>query len=228
MTKRRLTVVTLACAGVAAGGFALSPHFGSQTGTLATDQGSAVVFALAPPQISPAPTPAVDSAPALPETPPLPERVPRVPPIDLASTAKDDAKPATLGEAAAIQVAARPSPVRAGPSETAPMLYGFPAGRQLRVINCDGDFAQVKDVESGAQGWIKESALATSMLTASISPQAAPKSKPAKSTWQASAEIDTPDPVEPIPQTRERGGVLGGGRGGGGLAGLVQRAFGGR
>lgn len=191
-----LKIATLACAGLTAGGLmagglAMSGQFGGEAEQVART--GSVTVAVAPPHVMPGTTPAVDLAPPLPNTPPLPQRAPRVAPVDMAG------KPATLAAAAEIIVPAKATAVRAGPSEAAPMLYGFPAGRELREIGRDGDFIQVADVESGAQGWIEKTALASSMLTASIGSSA----KPAKRVKQAAAEIDTPDPVTAIPQKKK-------------------------
>ncbi len=201
---KTLKIATMAC--VAAGALASAAllvsdgQFGGNAGP--------VTVAVAPPHVVPGTAPAVDLVPSLPHTPPLPQRSPSIAPIEMAdANAKKDSSPQTLAEAAAIQVSAKAAAVRAGPSHDAPMLYGFPAGRELREIGRDGDFVHVSDVESGAQGWIERSALASSMVTASV----APKSEPAKPVRQAAAEIDTPEPVTAIPQKEKYHPMLLGG-----------------
>ena len=48
----------------------------------------------------------------------------------------------------------------ASPSSSAPVLYGFPAGRPYRVIGRSAGFAHIQDLKSSASGWIDEAALA--------------------------------------------------------------------
>lgn len=210
---KNLKIVTVACAGVVAGGLVMMGQVAGDAQSGARHE-TAVALAVAPPQHMPGADPAVDLAPSLPHTPPLPQRAPDIPTIDMAG--------------ATDAVASRPTSVRSGPSETAPMMYGFPAGRAVRVIGSDGAFAHIQDVESGADGWIEKDALASSMLTASIAPRAA-------RVRQAKAEIDTPNPVTGIPKTEYRPMLLGGGSdsassakrsGGANFAGFVRRGFG--
>ena len=63
-----------------------------------------------------------------------------------------------------ILVTKRPVEVLAGPSSSASVLYGFPAGRPLRLIGRDAGFAQIQDLKSSATGWIDETALAQRRL----------------------------------------------------------------
>lgn len=58
-----------------------------------------------------------------------------------------------------ILVAKQPIKLLAGPSSSASVLYGFPAGRRFRLIGQEPGFAQLQDVKSGATGWIDETAL---------------------------------------------------------------------
>lgn len=231
----KVVAVTGACAG--AGMLTLSQvDLGGEANTTVAKRDPSVRLAVAPPREIPATTPAVNVAPSFPKTPPLPQRVPRVPNFDMAVKVRD-AKPGSLGEAAKTRLAATPSVVRAGPSKTASMLYGFPAGRPVRVIAHEGDFVAVQDVRSGAGGWIDAAALEPNMLadsntakskTAKSEPE--PEPKPATRVRRADAEIKAPKPVEPIPQERERGlldGQRPGGREGADFAGFVERGFGG-
>ena len=59
-----------------------------------------------------------------------------------------------------IFVTKRPVEVLAGPSSSASVLYGFPAGRPFRLIGRDAGFAKIQDLKSSATGWIDETALA--------------------------------------------------------------------
>ena len=58
-----------------------------------------------------------------------------------------------------VRVADSAAEVRAGPSAEAAMLFGFPYGRQLRVLSREAGFAEVVDLGSKQTGWIAESAL---------------------------------------------------------------------
>ena len=104
-----------------------------------------------------------------------------------------------------ILVSKRAVEVRAGPSPSASILYGFPPGRPLRVIGREGDFVQIQDLKSSATGWIDETALV-----------AAP-----------SAPVASETPVEPkaapLNQASERRGIFGGQ---GGLSGFLGGVFG--
>jgi hypothetical protein len=56
---------------------------------------------------------------------------------------------------------ARPgAKVLAGPSDEAAMLFGFPEGREMRVLSRESGWVQIVDLESKQMGWIAESALA--------------------------------------------------------------------
>ena len=58
-----------------------------------------------------------------------------------------------------VRVADSAAEVRAGPYAEAAMLFGFPYGRQLRVLSREAGFAEVVDLGSKQTGWIAESAL---------------------------------------------------------------------
>jgi len=112
----------------------------------------------------------------------------------------------------------------ASPSSSAPTLYGFPAGRPFRVIGHNGGFAQIKDLRSGATGWIDEAALAPAPGSPAVSapsqpkpvaasrksaePSTAPKPKATKKDSQVTAGSE--ETAEPV-QTPKRPGLFGGG-----------------
>jgi SH3-like domain-containing protein len=121
-----------------------------------------------------------------------------------------------------ILVSRRPVEVRAGPSASAPVMYGFPAGRPFRVIGRDGGFAQIKDLKSGASGWIDEAALAPPPPRApavsapsrrkpvrrkSAKPPADSKPKATETDSQVTADSEAA--TEPV-QTRRQPGLFGG------------------
>ena len=70
--------------------------------------------------------------------------------------------PTAPAGSAMILVSKQPVKLLAGPSSSAPSMYGFPAGRRFRMIGEESGFAQLEDVKSGAKGWIDESALGQS------------------------------------------------------------------
>lgn len=78
-------------------------------------------------------------------------------PIEPTSTAPAGDAASPKGERA--RVADKAAAVRAGPSEEAAMLFGFPYGRELRVLSREAGFAEVVDLRSKETGWIAESAL---------------------------------------------------------------------
>jgi hypothetical protein len=59
-----------------------------------------------------------------------------------------------------VQVAGYTAVARSQPSLAAPVLFGFPIGRPLRVIDHNGGFARIQDLGSGQLGWIQEANLA--------------------------------------------------------------------
>jgi hypothetical protein len=148
-----------------------------------------------------------------------------------------------IGEAAVIKVLARPIPVLAGPSSSAAMLYGFPAGRPLRVLGYDSGFAQIVDLKTGAQGWIDEMALASDTLRAAVGPESKPakhnKAQPiasidpdpklAKSNRRATAQLETPTTTAPDQKRNRRlfGGLKRADSRDSGFSSFLTRAFGG-
>jgi Bacterial SH3 domain len=198
-----LKIVAATSAAVLVGGLAYAnADRGVETQAVARHD-SSVLLAVAPPH----PTeikenPAVNLPPSLPSTPPLPRRMPKIPTIDMAGAA-DDSTAGELKEAMERAVISEPTTVRSGPSEDAPMLYAFPAGRELRVVADEDGFTQIEDVRSGADGWVKKSALASDIMTASV--DRTPRVR------QAKAEIKTPKPVTGIPEKERYSPMLLGG-----------------
>lgn len=223
-----LKIVTVASTAVLVGGFAAATiDRGDEAQSVARQDGS-VILAVAPPHHTPTTDPAVDLAPSLPNTPPLPQRAPKVPALNMAS-AGDDPIARKLDEAIERAIISKPTEVRSGPSEDAPMLYAFPTGRELRVVSINDGFAQIEDVRSGADGWVARSALASNMMTASIEHA---KPNPVR---QAKADIETPEPVRGIPKKEWTPMLLGGGESnraarptgsGANFASFVRRGFG--
>jgi hypothetical protein len=122
-----------------------------------------------------------------------------------------------------ILVSRQPIGLLASPSSSASVLYGFPAGRPFRVIGRDGGFAHIKDLQSSANGWIDEAALApaSSGPVGSAPPQPKPYSVsriPPRDSWAGSkpkatkndstASADAKSATQPV---RKRVGLFGGG-----------------
>jgi hypothetical protein len=118
-------------------------------------------------------TESVPEAAALPEPPPpAPETAPAPQPPAPAASVEQTEPAEPLGEAVGqadeaehpdagmILIARQPVAMLASPSADAKAMYGFPAGRPFRVIGREGNFTKIKDMRSGATGWIDTAALA--------------------------------------------------------------------
>jgi len=239
MAETRLVALIVIVGLCITGWFALSDaDLGGSADT--SEQNRQVTIAVAPRyQQSCAEIADVDTTGSLPETPATKLIAPMSPIGKGAGPGLDGTSMAPL-DVGAIHVAKRTIPVLAGPSSSAPALYGFPAGRPFLVIGRVGGFAQIRDLRSGAWGWIEEAALAPPprMSVASTNPKSPPTNSAAgpKGQSQAIAETPSPDESEP-PQKRRRRGLFGFGlrrnHGGGdanksGFAGFIGSAFGNR
>ncbi len=78
------------------------------------------------------------------------------------SDTESQGSPAAPEGSGMILVSKQPIKLLAGPSSSAAVLYGFPAGRRFRLIGQQSGFAQIQAVKSGAKGWIDEVALGQS------------------------------------------------------------------
>lgn len=58
-----------------------------------------------------------------------------------------------------VQVSDSAATVRSGPSGDAAMLFGFPRGRELRLLSREPGWGELMDVRSNQVGWIAESSL---------------------------------------------------------------------
>jgi hypothetical protein len=104
-----------------------------------------------------------------------------------------------------ILVSKRAIAVLAGPSSSASVLYGFPAGRSFRLIGREAGFAHIQDLKSSATGWIDETALAQSSPVPASSVSSEANQVPSDQTGTtASAE---PQPKTQNPESR---GIFGG------------------
>ena len=121
---------------------------------------------------------------------------------------------AAVDQAAAgsgIFVTKRPVEVLAGPSSSASVLYGFPAGRPFRLIGRDAGFAQIQDLKSSATGWIDETALAQPSPSEAAS---APSASTASIKQDAGTLTPEQSPVQKPGRPKGRQGPLSGFLGG--------------
>jgi hypothetical protein len=185
-------------------------------------------------------TPAVDASQSVPKTPaPAAQPAPApTAPAEETGTAVDGPEQTEAGAEPAgqpkppgsgmILVSRQPINVLASPSASAPVTYGFPAGRSFRLIGHEGGFAQIQDVKSGASGWIDEAGLApparvpppiatrsqpkpaaAGRAPATRTVESNPKPKPVKGTQPKADSSEAVTEAEPD-QTPRRPGLLGG------------------
>jgi hypothetical protein len=114
---------------------------------------------------------------------PAPEQT-TVPPAN--SDAASQGSPTAPRGSGIILVSKKPIKLLAGPSSSAAVMYGFPAGRRFRLIDQESGFAQIQDVKSGAKGWIDETALGQSPAVPVATAQSQPK--PAEVTATTSSD----------------------------------------
>ena len=102
-----------------------------------------------------------------------------------------------------ILVTTRLSSIYGNPSASAPVLYAFPAGRQLRVLGREGSFARIKELQSGATGWVDERILAPGASATASTPPAL--SAPTASTEPAGeSQPAATQPAKPRPSASQR------------------------
>ncbi|MGH6833683.1 MAG: SH3 domain-containing protein [Methyloceanibacter sp.] len=161
---------------------------------------------------------------------------PTITPDQQRPAAQGPAKPSGAGQeheqGESVRVARPDTKVLAGPSDEAAMLFGFPEGRELRVLSREPGWVRIIDPGSKQVGWIAESSLAPA--SAEQQQAAAPQrpnraaspgvAKNAKmdGAWSLGEEdIGPPDEVaEPQGCPRKWG------RRGGRFAGALRRALG--
>ena len=110
-----------------------------------------------------------------------------------------------------IFVTKRPVEVLAGPSSSASVLYGFPAGRPFRLIGRDAGFVQIQDLKSSATGWIDETALAQPSPSEAAS---APRAATASTKQDAGTLTPEQSSVQKSGRPKDRQGPLSGFLGG--------------
>lgn len=170
----------------------------------------------APPEAA-APPPVETAAEPVSETPPALQDA--ATPGEAAEQDGDATEPAMPDEkaeqelpgAGLILVARRPVELLSGPSSSAAVMFGFPAGRPFRVIGQEGGFAHIRDMKSGATGWIDKEALAPPPpLATAPQPRAVPAAggqKPSTASAPKAPRTETPVAEEsaPVPEPRKRG-----------------------
>jgi hypothetical protein len=97
--------------------------------------------------------------------------------VAVPAAAEDAQGTPTPDQAGPIVVSKRPVQVLAGPSSSASVLYGFPAGRPFRLIGHEAGFAHIQDLKSSATGWIESTAVAETSADATFAPYA-PRQNP--------------------------------------------------
>jgi hypothetical protein len=141
-------------------------------------------------------------------TVPTEQAQPAVNELKPAGEADEHAEPVLPGSGI-ILVARQPVEVRAGPSSSAPTLYGFPAGRPFRVIGREGGFAHIQDLKSSASGWIDEAALAQPPIAPGASSPAQPRPFSAdRKSAQKNGAVSADSEVA-TQQDRKRAGLFG-------------------
>jgi len=222
-------------------------RFGQFFGQPEAEQAAPITVAAPPPPTSvatppaAAPTPLAEATEPAINTPPPAQETAAPNDQEQTSEAADQTEQAngTVGDggqpdsagSGPILVSRQPIAMLASPSSSAPTLYGFPPGRPFRVIGHQGGFAQIKDLRSGASGWINEAALApapgspvvsspsppsqskpVAVSRQSAGPSAVPKPKATKKDSQVTAGSE--ETTEPMASRRPglfgRGGLFGG------------------
>jgi hypothetical protein len=186
LSPRRLAFFAVAGLALVAGLLLRAGFFGQPE-----EEQNAPVVVAAPPPLPAAPpatetTETVAKAPAPAEEPAAAPRPPAEP-ASVEKAEQTDAAPPPADQtdfpgAGIILVSRAPVEVRASPSASAPTTYGFPAGRPFRVIGHEGGFAQIKDLKSGATGWIDEAVLVPPPRGPAVAPQ--PRAPSATATSQ--------------------------------------------
>jgi len=157
-----------------------------------------------------APPPPAEAAESVPKTPPVTQEAAPGPsePAEQADDTAEQTKPegdtaepseqANLPGAGMILVARKPVEVRAGPSASAPAMFGFPAGRPFRVIGREGGFVRIQDLKSSASGWIDATALATPP------PRAPSVAAPSRSATGAAGRKPSTASADPKPKAAKK------------------------
>jgi hypothetical protein len=128
--------------------------------------------------------------------------------VAVPAAAEDAQGTPTSDQAGPIVVSKRPVKVLAGPSSSASVLYGFPAGRPFRLIGREAGFAHIQDLKSSATGWIESTAVAEMPADAPRQNQTAVVAPQQNAAQQPGSETNASTP------SNDRRGPLGGFLGG--------------
>src|SRR6187455_1380897 len=63
------------------------------------------------------------------------------------------------GQSGWVKVLGSPAGMRSTPSQSSPVLFAFPEGRELRVVSRQPGWVQVTDPGSNQSGWIADTSL---------------------------------------------------------------------
>jgi Bacterial SH3 domain len=66
------------------------------------------------------------------------------------------------GQSGWVKVLGSPAGMRSSPSQSSPILFAFPEGRELRVVSRQARWVQVTDPGSKQSGWVAETSLVAS------------------------------------------------------------------
>ena len=195
---------------------AASPEAATAPQTATVPKAPAAPEAAAAPE--PPAAPVVETTPEpIAETPPATQEAATSPsePVTPAGEAGDAAQPTEppLPDESTILVARRPVELLAGPSPSATVMYGFPAGRPFRVIGQEGGYVQIRDEKSGASGWIDKTALAAPpprvpVVTTRSRPK--PAGAGGRSSPKPSPDTSIADELETAVEPPKRPGLFGG------------------
>jgi hypothetical protein len=186
VSPKRIAFFAVAALALVGGILLRAGYFGQPD----VEQNAPVAVAEPPP---PAPmAPAAETTDSVAKTPALVPAAAADQQAEPSGEAVEQAKPAgeavppadqpELPGAGMILVSRQPIKVLASPSSSAPTTYGFPAGRPFRVIGHEGGFVQIKDVKSGASGWIDEAAVSPPPNVPTIAPRVPAVSAPSRGT----------------------------------------------
>ena len=134
--------------------------------------------------------------------------------VAVPAAAEDAQGTPTSDQAGPIVVSKRPVKVLAGPSSSASVLYGFPAGRPFRLIGHEAGFAHIQDLKSSATGWIESTAVAETSADATFAPYAPRQNPTAVAAPQQNSAQQPGSETNGSTPSNDRRGPLGGFLGG--------------
>jgi hypothetical protein len=123
--------------------------------------------------------------------------------IEKDTNAVTETKPKEPTDSGMILVSKVPIEVRAHPSSSASVMYGFPPGRRFRLIGQESGFAEIQDLRSGATGWIDETTLGN--LPGESAASVPSKPKPDSHTQKETTASVQASEAKPAPRKQKVG-----------------------